>query len=610
MAAEEYKIGLQVETSSAERTLKSLQNQFARMQHTVKTSTNLSAKELDNLTKMMGRTEAQMNRLNKATQSNSAATAKGAKDYTNLSRVIQDLPYGFNGIANNLQMLVPAAGAAGLAFSGLMSALIFAEQGFGAWIRTSKEAKGASKEFSDELSQVKSSALATGIELQGFVNIARDSKLPLEQRNEALKRANEILGEHGEKLTIANINTNKATESVNLYTQAIINQAIAQKYADKIAELKIQQVQTAEKLAKAGEKVLDIEKRQSAERAKSAKADMNRAKAGQMGPGAGANVAGFAELAKARAETTKAETDYTNSVKESERMQKEMAKAQLLSIQSFTALGYKKQEDTKTTQANTKALKENFDLYKTANAIADAAAGGYAGMFTTTLTNGQATVNTDEMRAMAVEQQQIMLASGRVFQARSAMIAAASDMVKQKMQEQQVAAQQLKMQLLGVAIDGFGSIINAATSAEASFDSIAKAALNLILELAAVALKQIAINKATAISAAVSGASQSAAATGPAAIATLPGFIAAAIGLVTSKIGKFATGGIVTGPTMAMIGEGTEMEAVLPLSQLDALLSNSGGNMPYVLSTSIRGSDLQLVMRRADQQGRFTGNTF
>ncbi|WP_282703255.1 hypothetical protein [Streptomyces sp. CC219B] len=44
-----------------------------------------------------------------------------------------------------------------------------------------------------------------------------------------------------------------------------------------------------------------------------------------------------------------------------------------------------------------------------------------------------------------------------------------------------------------------------------------------------------------------------------------------------------AEGGITTGPTLAMIGEGPEQEAVLPLSRLQGLLNMQGGNQPVVV---------------------------
>ena len=74
-------------------------------------------------------------------------TGKGVKklgtDFTGVSRVIQDLPYGFNAISNNLTQLVPAAGAAGLAFSALVAGLSFAQIGLSNWTRGSKEADEA-----------------------------------------------------------------------------------------------------------------------------------------------------------------------------------------------------------------------------------------------------------------------------------------------------------------------------------------------------------------------------------------------------------------------------------------------------------------------------------
>ena len=68
-----------------------------------------------------------------------------------------------------------------------------------------------------------------------------------------------------------------------------------------------------------------------------------------------------------------------------------------------------------------------------------------------------------------------------------------------------------------------------------------------------------------------------------------------------------ADGGIATGPTLAMIGEGSESEAVLPLSKLGNIMQSSfnagsmngtsgGQNGQFVL----RGQDLVLAMQRSN----------
>jgi phage-related protein len=49
-------------------------------------------------------------------------------------------------------------------------------------------------------------------------------------------------------------------------------------------------------------------------------------------------------------------------------------------------------------------------------------------------------------------------------------------------------------------------------------------------------------------------------------------------GFEMPKLPMLATGGIVTGPTTAIIGEGREPEAVLPLSKLDSMLNNNNSD--------------------------------
>ena len=203
-----------------------------------------------------------------AGQTNSAAYA-----VTNLSRIVSDSAFGFIGIANNITPFIDSLAAAkkeaaatgqsllanlgksltgpaglSLAFAAVTTAITFAQIGFSAWTRSAKktkdtidEVKKSQEEFAKSLDSARSSALATGLALQAYVDVARNTKLSDEQRNEALKRGNEILGEHGKKLTLANIATKEITDQTNLYTQALIQQAIANKYTDRIAELTIQQ---------------------------------------------------------------------------------------------------------------------------------------------------------------------------------------------------------------------------------------------------------------------------------------------------------------------------------------------------------------------------------
>jgi hypothetical protein len=73
------------------------------------------------------------------------------------------------------------------------------------------------------------------------------------------------------------------------------------------------------------------------------------------------------------------------------------------------------------------------------------------------------------------------------------------------------------------------------------------------------------------------------------------------------KILGLASGGIATGPTLAMIGEGSESEAVLPLSKLGNIMQGSfnagsmtGNNMGQNGQFVLRGQDLVLAMQRSN----------
>ena len=81
---------------------------------------------------------------------------------------------------------------------------------------------------------------------------------------------------------------------------------------------------------------------------------------------------------------------------------------------------------------------------------------------------------------------------------------------------------------------------------------------------------------------------------------------------VTSKVSgampHMASGGIATGPTVAMIGEGRESEAVLPLSKLDGMLSSRGGgsvsvNFSPVINITGGTSDAYAQVKRGLEEG-------
>ena len=67
------------------------------------------------------------------------------------------------------------------------------------------------------------------------------------------------------------------------------------------------------------------------------------------------------------------------------------------------------------------------------------------------------------------------------------------------------------------------------------------------------------------------------------------------------NIPMLESGGVVTGPTLAMIGEGNESEAVIPLSKLDTMIGSGGGGQNVVVTGRISGADILLSNERASR---------
>lgn len=182
----------------------------------------------------MNETVNSLNKVSDAGAKTGGAVTKMGTNFTGLSRVIQDLPYGFNAISNNLTQILPAAGAAGLAFSGIVTAITFAQIGFGAWSRTMESVdegmKAATKSVTDFT-----------VNLQNIRNDILAARQGVMSKDEALKKYNDSLGktigfasslDEAEKLMAAN--TSIVVQSLNLRARA---QIMYQNAANESAKL-------------------------------------------------------------------------------------------------------------------------------------------------------------------------------------------------------------------------------------------------------------------------------------------------------------------------------------------------------------------------------------
>ena len=160
------------------------------------------------------------------------------------------------------------------------------------------------------------------------------------------------------------------------------------------------------------------------------------------------------------------------------------------------------------------------------------------------------------------------------------------------------------------------SIVNSFGLAKTGLEGFLGAMLNVLVQMGAMAIaesifgkKKVATKYAESQANAITIGTNAAAASGPAGIATLAPFIAAAMGMVSgafSAIPAFAKGGIVSGPTMGLMGEymgaKSNPEVIAPLSRLQSMLDNGGGNnMNLSGEFVVRGQDLILALQRAEK---------
>jgi hypothetical protein len=195
--------------------------------------------------------------LNKIGVASEQAAVKAKTNFTGLNRVIQDLPFGFIAISNNLEQVLPAAGAAGLALSTLVSVLSFATIGFSNWTRglggTTKtledqvkavnDAKTALSNYVTLLSDVSKvqvvgsqNAQEELVKLQTLYRATQDNNISLADRKKLVDELQSQYPKYFQNISDETILAGGATSAYNRLASAILAAAKARAGQDIIQE--------------------------------------------------------------------------------------------------------------------------------------------------------------------------------------------------------------------------------------------------------------------------------------------------------------------------------------------------------------------------------------
>jgi hypothetical protein len=204
----------------------------------------------------------------------------------NFGRVLQDLPFGFIGIANNLNPLLESfqrlraetgssraaitalgssllgAGGLGLALSAVTAILSFSSIGLQAWGVKNKEAKEQADKLKDVLKDVNLIAAEAAAETEGQIAkvnalaaVISDTNVAYTQRKRALEELKEVNKNYFNDLTLEDAATSKLRDTINEYTAALVNSAIQKEFVNDIAKVAKAAVDADDDIAKARQRL-------------------------------------------------------------------------------------------------------------------------------------------------------------------------------------------------------------------------------------------------------------------------------------------------------------------------------------------------------------------
>ncbi|NCT16851.1 MAG: phage tail tape measure protein [Flavobacteriaceae bacterium CG18_big_fil_WC_8_21_14_2_50_34_36] len=492
-------------------------------------------------------------------------------------------------LANPITALVTAVAAAAAAY------LIFSNN--------TNSATNATKALSDARLQA---AKAVGSEtalLERLLKIARDESQSKQDRLKAIEAINKISPEYLGNINLENINTQKTTASIESYIGALNKKALAQAIEAKQQEAYNSLIEKNFKAQERLEKRIDditsrVERRRNAQQSVIAGGGLN---------------ASFDASADRKLLEDQAKTEFDAALETNKAAYDEYVtklKAAISEVPSITDLlneaggsgAVLGGGDTSAKEIKLKTvlefesigatgINETVDAFEKQLQVLELTRQSYAATTTEyqNLTNAINLVkqNIDEVKAGFTGP---LIPEGY---GNTDIIDATAEKLE-------------RLREVGIAVgnavgEAFGNLANGFIE---NLGLVGDGFKGFIGQLISAATKAISVLLSQSIANAILSGSQSAAGSGPAAVFTLPVFIASAVGAIISAFGsipKFADGGIITGPTLAMVGEyrgaSNNPEIIAPLSKLKSMLGDTGGGI-FIPDARISGNDIVISYER------------
>lgn len=235
-------------------------------------------------------TGQQVGRLGSSLASLPSPSARAATSLTDVSRIVQDMPFGFIAIQNNISPLIEsfgrlstttggffgairALGGALLGPAGLGFAVAAITSGLTYYFQAQQRAASAAKQAADQIGTLAetnkkfdvsvqnstASAAAEGTTLLRLFHIAQDDTRARNDRVAALKELQKQTNGYLKDLTLETVKTAEARKALDEFNASLFNSALLKAYQGKVSDLAKAWAENADAAEKGRKKVAEID---------------------------------------------------------------------------------------------------------------------------------------------------------------------------------------------------------------------------------------------------------------------------------------------------------------------------------------------------------------
>ena len=591
-------INIGANTQDLQSALQKAQNLLGQFQAALKKATNVGEinylnSQIKNLNTTIGNIQTQMGNAAKK-------TGDATQSLVNFSRIAQDAPYGIQGIANNLNPMLESfqrlaateggtkkaltamidglTGPAGLGVAlGIGSSLLVVfskkiSEAFEGGVDKLKDLREELKKLNEDVYKIVGAAQASQTLGTILVGKVSNQKSDIETRKNALKELKKLYGDNKEiqDLDIKNINSYTKEYLQSLNNKAAVQQEGIGKEKNYVDAL------TA---ANAKYKQL-LQERDNA--VKNTYATTKDLESGKTTESLRASVAAtFVKgIDEAKKDIEKAKASLNRTVD---------------SLLKFSTPDKKgpKQEDTFAQQIKEENKQIALELFKRKqmfDKLKDAYGSAYiltAGSKESKRDASQNVKNTEKnLGSTETGLGKKLMDDAKAFNS----LAQAQDSAALSMANYRERSKELADTLSSYVANSLMGVWDAMQSGMGLGEALGNMFMDLAKQIAAAALKALAFKAILSLIPGLGGVAS-----------------ATSFGSIFKGILGLASGGVVNKPTLAMIGEGGESEAVMPLSKLGSMMQNTfdagamnGGMGANGGNFVLRGNDLVLALQRSN----------